>query len=97
MLLGILYCQEKPLKRVEKFYDLLQVNLDDFICHNDSDFETYFPLMAKISYQLMICMYNDYQMKGDAHEMVRHDWLPRETPAMTPNPFNNTLESYRSN
>ena len=53
--------------------------------------------MAKISYQLMICMYNDYQMKGDAHEMVRHDWLPRETPAMTPTPFNNTLESYRSN
>jgi hypothetical protein len=50
MLIGILYCNEDPLKRVEKLYELLQVNLDDFVCHNDKDIEDYLPKMAKISY-----------------------------------------------
>jgi len=61
MCLGILYCHSKdPIERVIKFYELLQVNLEDFVCVDDDEIDKYVQFMAKLSDQLGIALYNSH-------------------------------------
>jgi hypothetical protein len=76
MLLGILYCHCKPAVRVQKFYELVQVNLEGFLSPEDNEIAEFMPIMAKISYEVMIKLYNRHMIRGGGECQARLQWIP---------------------
>ena len=58
MLLGILYTASSARQRAERFYELIQGELDAFIETADEEFKDFFPLIGQICYQTIVKHYN---------------------------------------
>ena len=58
MILGILYTASSARERAERFYELIQLDLEPQIFTGDEEFKDLFPLIGQISYNVMIKHYN---------------------------------------
>lgn len=58
MILGILYTASSARQRAERFYELIQGELDLYIDTKDQEFHDYFPLICKLCYQTIIKLYS---------------------------------------
>jgi len=58
MVLGLLYTCSNAAERAKKFYELIQIDLNDQIYLGDKEFQEYFPLLAQFSFNFVIKHYN---------------------------------------
>ena len=58
MILGILYTASTARERAERFYELIQLELEPQIFTGDEEFKDLFPLIGQISYNVIIKHYN---------------------------------------
>ena len=59
MILGILFSASNARSRAERFYELIQLDLEPSISIKDEEFKDLFPLIGEISYNFIIKHYND--------------------------------------
>lgn len=85
MLLGILYTASNAKQRAERFYELVQFNLDSQIFTNDWEFQKFIPLVSLISSCILPQIYNKNvkylnENKKEYEEMYPvlkgHEWKP---------------------
>jgi len=58
MILGILFTSSNAQQRAERFYDLIQMDLEPQISKEDKEFQEFFPLICIIGHCLMIRHFN---------------------------------------
>ena len=58
MILGILYTASSAKQRAERFYELIQGELELYIETRDEEFKDYFPLIGQVCYQTIVKLYS---------------------------------------
>lgn len=77
MILGILFCASNSRQRAERFYELIQLDLEPSISKRDEEFKDLFPLMGEISYNFIIKHYNQNIQRLNAKNHVYERLYPQ--------------------
>lgn len=65
VLFGILYCSSNKELKVNKFYELCQINLDPYIASSDKELVELIPKLLEISYDLALAVYKKHKTIND--------------------------------
>jgi hypothetical protein len=93
MILGILYSASSARTRSERFYELIQLDLEPSIYQSDEEFKDMFPLMGQICYNFIIKHFNqsiDFLNKNNERfaklypQLKEHVWKPISTEVFDP-------------
>ena len=77
MILGILFCASNSRSRAERFYELIQLDLEPSISIKDEEFKDLFPLIGEISYNFTIKHFNESIQKLNANNYMYEKQYPQ--------------------
>ena len=76
MILGILFSASNARARAERFYELIQLDLEPSISIKDEEFKDLFPLIGEISYNFIIKHYNDNVKRLNSNNKIYEQMYP---------------------